>query len=93
VGGDYCAFSWKVPHFSQTFIMRGRLMITWAQISSPPHWHVPMDFRAAPWRATFCTLLSAISSRSFPLPEAAFQHETLQDHERAKYNVNGMVVQ
>ena len=52
VGGGYCAFSWKVPHFSQTFIMRGRLMITWAQISSPPHWHVPTLFRAAPWRAS-----------------------------------------
>jgi hypothetical protein len=70
-GGGYCSFSWKVPHFSQTFIMRGQLMITWAQMSSPPHWHVPTLFRAAPWRATFCTLLSAISSRSFLLPLAA----------------------
>jgi hypothetical protein len=49
-------------------------MITCAQISSPPHWHVPTDFRAAPWRATFCTLLSAISSRSFLLPLAARQN-------------------
>jgi len=71
VGGGYCSFAWKVPHFSQTFIIRGRLRITWDQISSPPHWHVPTLFRAAPWRATFCTLLSAISSRSFPLPWAA----------------------
>lgn len=48
----------KAPHFSQTFIIRGRLRITRAQISSPPHLHVPMDWRIAAWRATFCTLLS-----------------------------------
>jgi hypothetical protein len=48
-------------------------MNTWAQISSPPHWHVPMDCRAALWRATFCTLLSAISSRSFLLRVAALR--------------------
>ena len=28
VGGYDWSFSWKAPHFSQTFIIRGRVMIT-----------------------------------------------------------------
>ena len=67
VGCYESCFSCMEPHFSQTFIIRGRVMTTWAQTNSPPHWQVPTDFRAAPWRATFCTLLSAISSRSLLL--------------------------